>query len=324
MMETKADKVVPIKEFKRKKRKKKFKPFFIKLVIISAILIFAALKIYNIAIFHLVKTKVVNGGTLENTVFVEGMVLREEKIIRAPARGKFFQKVATGSRVREGQVIGIVKSGEGMNGKTYQVKATEAGLISFSMDNLENILNPQKFQILPRRKLNELSGDATIIENGSEVYRGSPVAKIANNLHPLLILIQPQNEIFKKIIHYKTENLQIKIFDKEVFKAEITEIDNENNIIMLKVLQWDKQFLNERRYKFDLVLDTCSGIVVPSTAILKKDGKKGLYIYNGEDYVWKPVEVTFQVGENVTVRGIDEGSLVVINPGIIEKKSVSD
>ena len=315
MMETKDEQVVPLGSF-RQKRKKKVKHLLVKLVLVSAVMLFTAFKIQDLIISHLIETQTVNGGTLENTLLVEGLVLREEKVIRAPARGIFFKEVTTGLRIREGQVIGIIKSGAGLSGEIHEIKATMAGLVSFCIDDLEQVLNPHTLQSVHRGKLTDLAEKPVNIENNSEVYRGSPVAKIINDLQPLYILLQPEDGVFQKIITENSESLLVR-FAKREYEAEIIEVDKNNDIIMLKIMHWDKRLLSERQLTFELVLSSHAGIVVPATAIFERQGQKGVYIYDGKDYTWKAVEVIFQAEKRAVVQGLEASSIVIINPDTI-------
>jgi hypothetical protein len=319
MKENYNNNVLILSEIKRKKNKSKNKKKYRKYLTLAIIFILFSIIsfiIYNFIVSNNVKTKVAVNETIKDIITVEGVILREEQVINAPERGKFFPAVEANNRVREGQIIGNIV---GINKKNVPVITSEAGLISFKIDNYEKLLNPGLLDKIDINKLKDMSKREIIISEGEEVFKGEPIARIVNNLKPILIAVfidEQLNHVISKSNNY----IKIVLPEENIYKGEILNVDVLKNMLILKVSQWDKQLVSERKRKFDLIINEYTGIVLPYDALVKMKNEKGVIIKEDNNFKWKKATITAELNNKVIVKNIETNAVIVLNPDKIKNK----
>ncbi len=311
-----------IKRIKNKPKKKKKIKKYLFVSVFTFIIIFIMFKLYSFFLIFNINTKVAINETVKEIITVEGIILREEKIITAPERGKFFPLVKANSRVREGQIIGNIENGYGINKKVVPVKIADAGLISYKIDNYEKILNPNSFFSLDldSNKLKDIQERKIIISEGEEVFSGDPIARLTNNLKPILITIFMDKNNLKLILSQNNKNIKIKLSEEKIIRGEILNIETISDMLILKVNQWDKHLINERKKIFDIILKEYTGIVLPCEAIVKKENERGVVIKEDNNLKWEKITVLGELNNRIIVNGIEENTIIVLNPNIIKNK----
>ncbi|MHB8158822.1 MAG: HlyD family efflux transporter periplasmic adaptor subunit, partial [Desulfocucumaceae bacterium] len=145
--------------------------------------------------------------------------------------------------------------------------------------------------------------------------KGLPVAKIIDNLSPLLICLRASGlppETVKK-----GGSLAI-IWEGREVSGRVTELGTYPGgmQVVIETLIYPQSFLNIRKISPGVVGGRVKGFIVPAGALVSRDGRQGIYIMNKEDMKWVPVKVEGTVNGSAAVSGdqLAPGVRCVLNP----------
>ncbi len=247
-------------------------------------------------------------GCLEDKLQGEGMVLRSETIIMAPAKGRFENVLADKERVPRGVLVGYYIS----SGKKISMRAPAAGIFTRQVDGLESALQDIKLASVGPEvfKYQALSNDVN-----QEFNSGQGVYKIVNNHVPSQLLV-----------HFPLEGLKLQIAKQQVVKISVDgkplgefivlayKKDFKELIMILESNDFQESLLNHRLVKVELILNSGSGYLVPEKSLVKKGKEKGIYCTVGEDILFKAVKVLDLKDDITVVEGLNPTDMVIINP----------
>ncbi|MHB8158821.1 MAG: HlyD family efflux transporter periplasmic adaptor subunit, partial [Desulfocucumaceae bacterium] len=130
----------------QKEGRRKIRPLYVVLfVIIVSILYIAVVQLMHLARMKMVETGALEAGELKVLYSAEGIIIRNETAIAAPADGELVMLAKPGDRVRAGDSIAEVKTAgadPGVQATSALVRATRTGVVSFQTDGLEGVLKP--------------------------------------------------------------------------------------------------------------------------------------------------------------------------------------
>lgn len=272
----------------------------------------------------LIKIEPASYGVVQKTLLFEGLLIREETVLSTTVGGKIEIVASEGERVRVGAVVTKIKTPD-VNGKGgyvfTNIKAPKAGIVSYYTDGLESILAPENLEKIDFMAIKEeakAKAKGTNKASGQEVKGGSPVAKIVNNLGPMYIV----GEIEKsKVPLSKLESMkQIMVIPEKSDQLPLylnvidTVSSGDKSKVILEMNNFADEFLTRRTHTFTLVLDRHEGYVVPSEAIVSKEGKSGIYTIYKNSVRWQPIEIMGEVDGKIAISGLTPDSSYVVNP----------
>ncbi|MDD2402127.1 MAG: HlyD family efflux transporter periplasmic adaptor subunit [Clostridia bacterium] len=301
---------------KRKKRSK------IPLVIVSAIFIFVLVKVaYRYLPVEVISTRT---SFLESSVEGEFIVLRQEKAVAAPYKGRFIKIKSEGDRVAKGTVIGRLEITEGTSlekKSSITIKAPIAGILSYETDGYEGLCAPETWlqldltkldmlQNLDKEKMKEKNSDG-FVEAGEYCY------KIVDNLGDCYFYLYGSGAYPEKIkkgnrvkicLDKNNENINGKIIEISRYQGEYG--------ILIDALDCSTVY-QSRKIKGEVISYKYEGVVLPEKVLVNKDGQDGVYLYKNGWVNWKETKKTAQFDGKVVLEGLEDNAWVIADPNLV-------
>jgi putative membrane fusion protein len=188
------------------------------------------------------------------------------------------------------------------------IYSQKSGMVSYQMDNVENIYNIEKLDRYNSGDYNLLEIKTDVLRQDDEVSYGDPVIKIINNFNWYLLF---NAEISRNI---ETESLNVRLNKiEEIVKAQIYKKNktSDKTFLILNIDKYFNEFINDRYIDIELILDRYEGIRIKNSSIVEKGNQKGVYVIGASKIVrFYPIKPK-GIGEEYLI--IDEGSSHTIN-----------
>ena len=147
------------------------------------------------------------------------------------------------------------------------VDAPMSGVVSYRVDNLEEILTPNNFEMLNKKFLNELN-----LKTGQIVTTSEQMGKVINNYECYIATIIDSNEAKESELGKK---VTLRLSTQDEVKATITYISEQENgdiLIVFKINECVEKLIDYRKISFDIVWWNFEGLKVPKSAIIYDNG----------------------------------------------------
>lgn len=303
---------------------------FFRKVVLAAILTYLVFQLYgfvhDMAVVRLARVEQVRAGVIQKTVPAAGILVRSEKLIPAPRSGKLKVLAAEGERVRVGQAVArvLVPSLDSNSGEAvFDVTTPYSGLVSYHLDNLEEVCTPDGIRELDLEKIETIKSEPQQVMPGNRVEAGKPVLKIVNNLEPLTVIATaPAGQMPKKggnqsILLVLGQN------ERDLCRGTILERNFRGNPdqLLIEIKDYDPGLIVGRRIDFKIVTERYEGYVVPLSAIVRKDGQTGIYTVYKERVRWQQVEVEGTSAGEAVISGVTPDLKVILKPEYVEEGS---
>ncbi|GBF33280.1 hypothetical protein DCCM_2379 [Desulfocucumis palustris] len=266
------------------------------------ILFIVATQIWQLILFRLINIEFLTPAVFNQADSVNCLLIKDETLINAPVGGNFRLTVNEGVRVKAGQEVARVSAQAGEGG-AHALAAPRSGLVCTHIDNRENILKPAYMDALDISQLQKITENA---RPGEIVEKGQSVVKIVDNLAPLLIYLQAPEEYPREKLR-KGGALTLLWNGKELNGRleTLKEAVNRTELI-IRISDYPDKLVHLRNVDMELLRDRVTGFKVPSSALVEKNGVKGIYISSKQRVEWCPVEV----------RGHMDGEPVIAGTGL--------
>jgi len=192
------------------------------------------------------------------------------------------------------------------NNKSKVVEySKKAGIISFSIDGLEEIYGVSKIEELEPNDFKIIEQQKSEIKNNDLVKLGDSVCKIING-YKWYVMVKVDINEFSEL--KENENLYIRINDdSRKIKSKIHKINKskEEMLIIFELDDYCHEFYNERYIDVKIIKDTYKGLMIPNDTIFEKDGLKGVHIKGISGIVkFRPIKI---IGANDEYTIVSEG-----------------
>jgi putative membrane fusion protein len=262
--------------------------------------------------------------TIIDTVPVDGLLIKEEFLFRSPINGNVSLTAQDGERISKGTVVAEVKalSLDTPSGSTnHQLFAPKSGSLCTHIDGLEEVLNPSTVDVLDLSQVGTIRKElSTDNSTKGTVDSGQVVAKLIDNLQPILICMEINADAFTKEYLQAGNKVRVKYKD-HIFSAKVTKTETlqQKQSILLSVSSYPEEIIHLRSTQFELIKDQLSGILVPEDTLIYRDGKAGLYIIYERNIKWIPVEIEGNLHNKVMINSSDlkSGIRYITNPQVI-------
>ena len=109
------------------------------LFFIIIVVLWLGLQAFNFCVFHAIRTVNVQMGELAVSTRAEGVLLLQEKVIRAPEPGNLEPLVSEGMRVSIGAVVARMQPLTGPNNSrdSMEIKSPATGIVCYHLDGWE-------------------------------------------------------------------------------------------------------------------------------------------------------------------------------------------
>jgi len=266
----------------------------------------------NNVLLHFLEVQALTQDEIKETLPVEGLLVKHEEPIKAPAPGQIRLLVQDGDRLRKGTRLAEIS---GL--ADHKLLSPRAGVFCTHLDNLENLLLPGMIDVLDVSEVEKINLSVKPLTD--EVAGGQIIGKVVDNLQPLLIYIQVANMDEFEARSFKKDTSVRLIWHNQQLAGKVTQASFvESTLSMFVELpSFPAGFIHERRVQLDLVTRRLTGWQVPEEAIVFQAGKPGLYVVAGQAVCWVPVAVQDRLQGIVTIKSKALNSSVrfIKNPG---------
>jgi putative membrane fusion protein len=291
---------------KKRKAILNFKFFVIVFIlVISGIIGF---QIFGAARFE---TVLAEQGEVIDGFWTNAVVIRDEKVIKPPVSGRVEYTAIEGDRAPYGSKIAEIESQD----KIKNVFNSEAGIISFAVDGLEDKLNKDKLNQLDLDKLDEYKGNYQHRISGKMIKESEPLYRIINNFELYLIVPaeKKQAERFRKneIVFIQENN------SSDLLKARIIRINHESekSYIFVKMDLFVPEWINVRKVKINFIKNIYRGIKIPRKAVFNQPTGRGILKVTGYNkYEFQEIKIIDGNQEEVIISGVEIGDEIITNP----------
>lgn len=306
------------------KRKLNWKGILKLIVFIVAFCYFGFLAV-NFAISRinqqLIRVEPLKIGVLKDSVPARGILVKDELLVNSQYKGKVKYVAQEGDRIRVGDpvaniVVTDINSPSGQ--RNISINASVPGIIDYSTDDLENIFNVNNTDNVFSQDPNNVKLKPREIKNDSTIENGGLVFKIVNNLARDQIYLRVPTQSFPGDMLKKNNLLEVnfeqKNVDSMIFEIDQIKTSGKYSYLILGNNSFVPQWLGKREVKVQLTRDTYNGGIIPTKALVKKNGQKGIYIQYKDEVVWKEVKVLGTVKDKTVITGVEEETPYIVNP----------
>lgn len=151
---------------------------------------------------------------------------------------------------------------EQLNAGAEYVKAGRAGMVSYRVDGLENVLTPDTFSTLTAKTLEDLN-----LKTGQIISTSEECGKIIDNFSCYIAVILDSEQANAAQVG---NDIKVRLSNSEEIPAEIYYISTEEDgrkLIILKVEKYIQELISYRKISLDVIWWSSSGLKVPNSAI---------------------------------------------------------
>lgn len=209
---------------------------------------------------------------------------------------------------------------EEINTNNIKYYTQNAGMISYKVDNYEDIYIPRDFEKYTYEKLNS---DDYIKQNNTkghseevdmEVSVGQTIYKLLDDFEWYLAIKLDNLKDTTDLDLNKAVNVKIDGEDLQI-KGNIVNINKSNNtaVVVIKFNTMMYKFYNNRVSMVELIKSKINAFKIPNESIIKNNGQDGVYIKNKGGIVeFKPVFKIKEIGEYAYIQTGDNSSNVYL------------
>ena len=149
---------------------------------------------------------------------------------------------------------------------SQSIYASTSGIISYRIDDLENVLKTTNLESITKEMLNKLD-----LKPGKVISTSNQRVKLVNNFYCLIATQSSSNEAKNAKVGDK---VNIKLSTGDEVKATIEHINDEENsrILIFRIKQTVEQLVSFRKISMDIIWWSASGLKIPNSSIIYKEG----------------------------------------------------
>ncbi|WP_238455546.1 HlyD family efflux transporter periplasmic adaptor subunit [Desulfolucanica intricata] len=292
------------------------------------ILLFAGFKTWSFIVYKLMDIKILVHGEIYGDIDLEGLLLKREKVIKAPVRGTVNYFINDGERIHLGAPVATIKTPD-LNAAAAQANSVlytpGAGVFCLHLDGYEEILSIDKLDVLQIPNLEKITSKAAdtggVGQKGQAdqvvTERGQPIYKIVDNLSPILVKVQVSNRIIPEKFLKSGQRVHF-FWEKHSLFGKIVDYRRQGLLwdILISLDEYPDDLIHHRKVQFSMSLQELSGLLIERKSIVVVDGRPGIYVLNKKDIEWAPVKFEGQVKNKVLIsgKGIAVGTRYIHNP----------
>ncbi len=185
--------------------------------------------------------------------------------------------------------------------------ASRSGVVSFYLDGYEQYLSPDNLSNISIQGIKSVLSGQSLDSNAS---------RLTTNIYRLVstdkwyVLLLASDENFNPVTG-QSFWLQMEGFDDVIYQMTVDSVlkSGSETLTVLSTTNPIGPLLNQRSGKA-VISAELSGLYVPASAVRIENNHTGVYIYDGADGSFVPVQVISREGDNVLVTPTQEGTLV--------------
>lgn len=188
------------------------------------------------------------------------------------------------------------KYDEELQKNSEYVTAPMSGVVSYRIDDLEEVLTPNNFENLNKKFLENLG-----LKTGQIVSSNSEMGKIINNYECYIATIMNSQEAIQA---EEGDKVQLRLSTQDVITATISykKIEGKDVLLVLKITECVEEMIDYRKISFDIIWWEYEGLKVPKTAIIY-DNSLSYIVRTRGGYLNKILIKILKEGENYCIIG---------------------
>ncbi len=182
-----------------------------------------------------------------------------------------------------------------LNSGSEYVKASQAGIVSYRVDGLEEILSPADFGKITKKTLEGLN-----LRTGQVISTSEESGKIIDNFNCYIACILTSEKALDSVVG---EKVTLRLYNSQEVTAEIEYTSKESSKEILIVFKIDKSIedlINYRKISVDVIWWNASGLKVPNSA-LKYENDVAYIIRKRANYTDKIYVQVLRQNENYSI-----------------------
>lgn len=174
------------------------------------------------------------------------------------------------------------------------VVAPMSGVVSYRIDNLEEVLTPIKFESINKKFLDDLN-----LKTGQIVSSSLEMGKIINNYECYIATVMNSKEAKEA---EEGDKIKLRLATQDVVTATIAyKTIQENDVILVfKITECVEKMIDYRKVSFDVIWWEYEGLKVPKSAIIY-DNSLSYIVRNRGGYLNKILIKILKEGENYCI-----------------------
>lgn len=224
---------------------------------------------------------------IEEIIKVKAVIIKDEVIINSDGTGSINCHYNEGQKVNSGAHIVDVVSSE--NKKIFSPKS---GFVTYVFDGLENNFKYNEVLDIMPSKLQNIEETVENTANISTANSGDKLLKVINNFEYYMVCLVNNVDITMyeqgKYIRVKFED-----YDKIIYGyIEKINSGNDESVLIIRFDDFFHKVYNKRIIEASLVKNLYEGLKVNKSAVIEKDGIKGVFIKDVSNIVrFLPLEI---------------------------------
>ena len=189
------------------------------------------------------------------------------------------------------------------SGQKQTITVDEAGYFSGTVDGYETVLTPEFVQTAT---VSQVEG----LEQAAQSQQGDEIGKLVRDARWYYVTVVDTESIqsCSKGDIYPVHFAYDFYDDVNMRVARIGEDEDGKCVVMLTTDDYMQDAITLRQQSADIVFGYKSGLRVPKEAIhVDEDGVSGVYVLQGAEAEWKPVQIIYDNGESYIVK-LDKSS----------------
>lgn len=251
-----------------------------------------------------IETVAAEQGEIRLATTVDGVVLREELLLKAPASGSLTQLAANGKRVRTGTPIAQVGGAE--------LNPELPGNVAWEVDGLEGVTlealkeaTPAWFASLPQPQPRQIA-------DGTSVQAGDPIGRLVVGSDRAVVAVVPASAIPAR---WDPDQLAVAI-PSQSWKGSGKSVEwkgeGAERLLLLRDRNLPDGLGSVRKVRLELTFASYKGTIVPRTAVDVREGKQGVWVVKGGQRSFVPGAVIGGDGTTVAMDlTVDSGAQVL-------------
>lgn len=256
-----------------------------------------------------------------------GFIQAEESLITAKKAGSVKVAVKDGVRVpKNHEVFSVTTTDDNGKSKTEPYYAPISGIVSYHINGYENMTDIDEIKNLDFRSIYEETFTKDRQSNASEdAVAGEPYAKIIDNLKTVYIYMS-YNSDDNYFFDEEGDTLRMRFPElNESTTGTVKEIiDNGDGREFCKIALGpvSETFLMNRVVQAEIYQVQTSTLDLTKDSLVYNDGEAGVYIVNNGVVQWQKVTIKHESDNRVECETLDEGTVIVLTPNLVEPGDV--
>lgn len=188
------------------------------------------------------------------------------------------------------------------------VKSPVAGIVSFNVDGMENILTPDNVNKISTHQLQSIDNQPVHkLPEIADINR--PILKIVDNFAWYLVA-DVRNCKLKVGKSYEITIKQSEMNEK--IKGKLLNVHDTSTVGVFMVQKDIPEMMEFRKVNLEIVTETATGNMIPLSGLVNVDGNQGVYLIEGGSRVFRPVEVVASNDSYAIVEGLKLGDKILL------------